>query len=131
MQHFEDAEMQIVKRDGTVVPFNKTKIRKAIISAMRDGGVYLPDIARIIANDAENYFLKGDSTPTISQVEKYVFSRLIHYGQDKTAKAYEAYRAIAEFRRQNNTTDDEIYEIVRGKNAYWNSENSNKKPELA
>ena len=103
MQHFEDEEMQIVKRDGTVVPFNKTKIRKAIISAMRDGGVYLPDIARIIANDAENYFLKGDSTPTISQVEKYVFSRLIHYGQDKTAKAYEAYRAIAEFRRQNNT----------------------------
>ena len=131
MQHFEDEEMQIVKRDGTVVPFNKTKIRKAIISAMRDGGVYLPDIARIIANDAENYFLKGDSTPTISQVEKYVFSRLIHYGQDKTAKAYEAYRAIAEFRRQNNTTDDEIYEIVRGKNAYWNSENSNKNPELA
>ena len=30
-----------------------------------------------------------------------------------------------------NLTDDEIYEIVRGKNSYWNSENSNKNPELA
>lgn len=126
-----DEDLMIVKRDGSIVPFNKTKIRKAVISAMRDGGVYLPDIARIIANDAENYFLKSDSIPTISQVEKYVFSRLIHYGQDKTAKAYESYRAIAEFRRQNNTTDNEIYEIVRGKNVYWNKENSNKDSALA
>lgn len=126
-----DEDLMIVKRDGSIVPFNKTKIRKAIISAMRDGGVYLPDIARIIANDAENYFLKSDSTPTISQVEKYVFSRLIHYGQDKTAKAYESYRAIAEFRRQSNTTDNDMYEIVRGKNEYWNKENSNKDSSLA
>lgn len=126
-----DDDLMIVKRDGSVVAFNKTKIRKAIISAMRDGGVYLPDIARIIANDAENYFLKSDVIPTITQVEKYVFSRLIHYGQDKTAKAYESYRAIAEFRRQNNTTDNEIYEIVRGKNKYWNKENSNKDSALA
>lgn len=126
-----DEDLMIVKRDGSIVPFNKTKIRKAIISAMRDGGVYLPDIARIIANDAENYFLKSDATPTISQVEKYVFSRLFHYGQDKTAKAYESYRAIAEFRRQNNTTDNDMYEIVRGKNDYWNKENSNKDATLA
>lgn len=126
-----DEDLMIVKRDGSIVPFNKTKIRKAVISAMRDGGVYLPDIARIIANDAENYFLKSDSVPTISQVEKYVFSRLIHYGQDKTAKAYESYRAIAEFRRQSNTTDNDMYEIVRGKNEYWNKENSNKDSALA
>ena len=128
---YEEEKMMIVKRDGSIVPFNKTKIKKAIISAMRDGGVYLPDIARIIANDAENYFIQSDATPTISQVEKYVFSRLIHYGQDKTAKAYESYRAIAEFRRLNNTTDDNIYSIIRGENNYWNKENSNKDAEIA
>lgn len=131
MNKIFDDNLMIVKRNGSIVPFNKTKIRKAIISAMRDGGIYLPDIARIIANDAENYFLKSDATPTISQVEKYVFSRLIHYGQNKTAKAYESYRAIAEFRRQSNTTDNDIYEIVRGKNEYWNKENSNKDSALA
>ena len=58
LAHLQDEDLQIIKRDGSIVPFNKTKIRKAIINAMRDGGVYLPDIARIIANDAENYFLK-------------------------------------------------------------------------
>lgn len=126
-----DEDLKIIRRDGNIVPFNKTKIRKAIINAMRDGGVYLPDIARIIANDAENYFLKNDTIPTVSQVERYVFTRLIHYGQSKTAKAYESYRAIAEFRRQNNTTDNDIYEIVRGKNEYWNKENSNKDATIA
>ena len=131
LTHLKDVELEIIKRDGSIVPFNKTKIRKAIISAMRDGGVYLPDIARIIANDAENYFLKSDSIPTISHIERYVFSRLIHYGQDKTAKAYESYRTLAEFRRQNNTTDNDIYEIVRGQNEYWNKENSNKDATIA
>ena len=126
-----DEDLKIIRRDGSIVSFNKTKIRKAIINAMRDGGVYLPDIARIIANDAENYFLKNDTIPTVSQVERYVFTRLIHYGQSKTAKTYESYRAIAEFRRQNNTTDNDIYEIVRGKNDYWNKENSNKDATIA
>ena len=37
MKYLEDEDMKIVKRDGTIVPFNKTNIRKAIISAMRDG----------------------------------------------------------------------------------------------
>ena len=124
-------DLLLIKRNGETVPFNKTKIRKAIVAAMRDGGVYLPDIARLIANDAENYFLKSDSIPTIAQVEKYVFTRLIHYGQSKTAKAYESYRAISEFRRQINTTDDEIYRIVRGQDEEWNKENSNKDSSLA
>ena len=124
-------DLLLIKRNGETVPFNKTKIRKAIVAAMRDGGVYLPDIARLIANDAENYFLKSDSIPTIAQVEKYVFTRLIHYGQSKTAKAYESYRAISEFRRQINTTDDEIYRIVRGQDEEWNKENSNKDASLA
>ena len=124
-------QLMIIKRDGSYVPFNKTKIKQAVIKAMRDGGAYLPDIARIIANDAEKYFTKINTTPTIGMVEKYVFSRLIHYGQEKTAKAYEGYRVVAEFKRQINTTDEDIYSIVRGENAYWNKENSNKDANLA
>ena len=63
--------MNLIKRNGQTVPFNKTKIKQAIVKAMRNGsGIYLPDIARLIANDAERYFGKKDETPTISQVEK-------------------------------------------------------------
>ena len=51
-------ELIVIKRDGREVPFNKTKIKQAIMKAMKATGANYPDIARIIANDTENYFLK-------------------------------------------------------------------------
>ena len=85
--------MQVIKRDGSTVNFDKMKIREAICKSMKNGsGIYLPDIARLIANDAEKYFSKEDETPTIYKIESYVYDRLVHYGQSVTAKAYEGYR---------------------------------------
>lgn len=119
--------LEIIKRDGTKVPFNKTKIKKAIVLAMRNGsGIYLPDIARLVANDAEKYFSKLEETPTIAQVESYVFRRLVHFGQDTTARCYEEYRAVQAFKRKNNTIDKSVLDLVRGNNDEVARENSNK-----
>lgn len=124
--------MNLIKRNGQTVPFNKTKIKQAIVKAMRNGsGIYLPDIARLIANDAERYFEKKDETPTISQVEKYVYQRLIHYGQDLTARAYEEFRAVQAFKRETNTTDSSVLGLVRGTNKEAMNENSNKNARVA
>ena len=124
--------MNLIKRNGQTVPFNKTKIKQAIVKAMRNGsGIYLPDIARLIANDAEKYFKKKDETPTISQVEKYVYQRLIHYGQDLTARAYEEFRAVQAFKRETNTTDFSVLGLVRGTNKETMNENSNKNARVA
>ena len=124
--------MNLIKRNGQTVPFNKTKIKQAIVKAMRNGsGIYLPDIARLIANDAEKYFEKKDETPTISQVEKYVYQRLIHYGQDLTARAYEEFRAVQAFKRETNTTDSSVLGLVRGTNKETMYENSNKNARVA
>ena len=124
--------MNLIKRNGQTVPFNKTKIKQAIVKAMRNGsGIYLPDIARLIANDAEKYFKKKDETPTISQVEKYVYQRLIHYGQDLTARAYEEFRAVQAFKRETNTTDSSVLGVVRGTNKETMNENSNKNARVA
>ena len=124
--------MNLIKRNGQTVPFNKTKIKQAIVKAMRNGsGIYLPDIARLIANDAEKYFEKKDETPTISQVEKYVYQRLIHYGQDLTARAYEEFRAVQAFKRETNTTDFSVLGLVRGTNKETMNENSNKNARVA
>ena len=124
--------MNLIKRNGQTVPFNKTKIKQAIVKAMRNGsGIYLPDIARLIANDAEKYFEKKDETPTISQVEKYVYQRLIHYGQDLTARAYEEFRAVQAFKRETNTTDSSVLGLVRGTNKETMNENSNKNARVA
>ena len=124
--------MNLIKRNGQTVPFNKTKIKQAIVKAMRNGsGIYLPDIARLIANDAEKYFKKKGETPTISQVEKYVYQRLIHYGQDLTARAYEEFRAVQAFKRETNTTDSSVLGLVRGTNKETMNENSNKNARVA
>ncbi len=122
----------IIKRNGETTPFNKTKIRKAITSAMKNGsGIYLPDIARLISNDAEKFFSKQEVTPTINQVETYVYKRLIHYGQDVTAKAYEGFRAVQAFKRETNTTDDSVLGLVRNTNDEVSRENSNKNAKIA
>ena len=119
--------MKIVKRDGTVVEFNKTKIKQAVEKAMKNGsGIYLPDIARLVATDAERYFAKSDEEPTIQKVENYVYSRLVHYGQDLTAKAYEGYRVIQAFKKEASDTDEAILGLVRGTNEEAMNENSNK-----
>ena len=119
--------MKIIKRDGTEVQFNKTKIKQAVVKSMRNGsGIYLPDIARLIANDAERYFEKQDEIPTIQKVEVYVYNRLIHYGQGLTAKAYEGYRAIQAFKKEASDTDEAILGLVRGTNEEAINENSNK-----
>lgn len=120
-------ELNIIKRDGTTVPFNKTKIRQAVLLAMKNGsGIVLQDIARLIANDAERFFKKKNETPTIQMVEKYVFERLTFYGQDLTARAYEGYRVIQAFKKESSDTDEAILGLVRGTNEEAINENSNK-----
>ena len=45
--------LKVIKRDGSTVEFDKSKIREAITKSMKNGsGILLPDIARLIANDA-------------------------------------------------------------------------------
>ena len=54
---------------------------------MKNGsGIFLADIARLIANDAEKYFSKQDEIATIYKIESYVYDRLVHYGQAETAR---------------------------------------------
>ena len=121
--------MKVIKRDGSTVEFDKNKIREAITKSMKNGsGIFLADIARLIANDAEKYFSKQDEIATIYKIESYVYDRLVHYGQAETARAYEGYRAVQEFKRNTNTTDDSILELLSKKNEDVMKENSNKNP---
>ena len=124
--------MEVIKRDGSIVEFNKHKIREAILKAMKHGsGIYLPDIAKLIANDAENYFNDENETPTIYKIESYVYERLVHYGQSITAKSYEGYRAVQSFKRNINTTDESILGLIQKTNEDVLKENSNKNSVIA
>ncbi len=124
--------MKVIKRDGSVVNFDKSKIREAITKAMKNGsGIYLGDIAKLIANDGEKYFSNEIETRTIHKIESYVYDRLVHYGQSVTAKSYEGYRAVQEFKRNTNTTDKSILSLLNKTNEDVIKENSNKNSVIA
>lgn len=123
--------MKVIKRDCSEVNFDKSKISTAILKAMKNGsGIVKPKIAEDIANEIEKECKNKDEV-SISDIESMVYDKLITKKQRLTAKAYEGYRSIREFQRENeNTIDTEITELLSGESDYWNNENSNKNPRL-
>ena len=62
-----------------------------------------PKIAEDIANEIENE-CKDKNEVSVSDIESMVFDKLITKKQRLTAKAYEGYRIIREFQRENENT---------------------------
>mgnify|MGYP001218643817 CR=1 FL=1 len=122
---------KVIKRDCSEVDFDKSKISTAILKAMKNGsGIVKPKIADDIANEIEEE-CKNKEEVGISDIESMVYDKLITKKQRLTAKAYEGYRSIREFQRENeNTTDIEIHDLVEDKDEYWKDENANKNPVL-
>ena len=122
---------KVIKRDCTEVDFQKEKISNAILKAMKNGsGIVKPKIAEDIANEIYEE-CKDKEEVSISDIESMVYDKLISKKQRLTAKAYEGYRSIREFQRDNaNTTDEQISELLDGTSDYWNNENSNKNAKL-
>ena len=120
----------VVKRDGRIVPFDKEKIKLAILKAMEYGnGIKKDKIANDIADEIE-VELKDISETTISDIEGLVYNKLISKKQRLTAKAYEDYRAVREYQRQHNTIDNKVLGIIDGTNNDALAENSNKQKTL-
>ena len=125
--------LKVIKRDGSIVDFDKNKIESAILKAMKYGsGIIDKSIAAKIADDSEIKFKNyNEGTPTIYQVESYVYFSLIEHKQELTAKAYEGYRAVQSFKRNMNTTDDSIMGLINFTNEEVINENSNKNSYVA
>jgi anaerobic ribonucleoside-triphosphate reductase len=121
----------VIKRDCSEVDFDKSKISTAILKAMKNGsGIVKPKIAEDIADEIEEECNNKEDV-SISDIESMVYDKLITKKQRLTAKAYEGYRSIREFQRENeNTTDEEIHNLVEDKDEYWKDENANKNPVL-
>ena len=123
--------MKVVKRNGSLAGFDKNKIYNAIMKAMKNGsGIVKPNIAKKIADEIEEEFTDRDEI-RISEIETAVFDKLIAKKQKITAKAYESYRAIQEFKRNRTELDKIIEGIVDGTNEEAINENSNKNAYIA
>lgn len=123
--------MNVIKRDATLVEFDKNKIISAIMKSMKYGsGIIKPRIAESIAEEIyqEN---KNEEEISIYDIEVAIFNKLIAKKQKLTAMAYTEFKAIRRNQRElENTTDQDISEIIDGTSVYWGGENSNKNPIL-
>ena len=114
--------MQIKKRDGRLVDFDKNKIIVAIEKAMHSPqGKFIKNQAKEISN-----IIEDEKLNSVSEIESRVYFLLNEKDNAETAKAYEAYRAVQAFRHINNTSDDAILGLINGTNEEAINENSNK-----
>ena len=124
-------EIQVIKRDGKVVQYDRQKIMIAVQKAWLDveGEVPAEHIPENIAKSVENYIeFKGLDTIDVEKIQDLVEDFLIEGPNPEVAKAYIRYRHKRELVRKSNSTDKAIKELLEGTNEYWNTENSNKNP---
>ncbi len=123
--------LQVIKRDGTKVDFNKEKIIIAIEKAMHSpSGIYVEGQALEIAGEIENRS-KNKREISIYEIEDLVYYKLIDRKNPATAKAYESYKSVQAYKREQNTSDDEIIGLLNQTNIDVMDENSNKNPIIA
>lgn len=119
--------LEVIKRDGQKVPFDKTKIEIAIEKAMNSStGLYEEGLAGRIADEIEEYAHKIGKTLTIYAIEDQVYYKLLEYHNPATARAYENYKAVQAFKRKENTTDKDVFGLLDRSNTALIDENSNK-----
>jgi len=94
---------QVVKRDGTVVPFNCERITHAIYRAAVAVGGRNRDIAEELTDEVVGVLERtcGDTKiPTVEEIQDIVEKVLIERGHARTAKAYILYRQDRARRRE-------------------------------
>lgn len=117
--------MKVIKRDGSVAPYQTEKISIAISGAFNELGKEFFDDA-VIA-DVENIIYETyNDVVGIEDIQDIVEDVLIEHGYITEAKAYIRYRYKKELLRKANTTDKSIKELLNGESEFWNKENSNK-----
>ena len=100
---------QVIKRNGKKVDFDREKIVIAIEKAMHSSsGVYVENQALEIAKEIEALANNKELPLSIYDIESEVYYRLIQNDNPATARAYESYKSVQQYKREQNTTDEGI-----------------------
>ena len=121
--------MNVVKRNGDIVPFDKQKIISAINSAFMDvdGQIYETDTAKDIAHDIEKDFKFIQShikthIPSVEQVQDAVEDYLMRSERRDVARAYIRHRYKREVAREKR---DDFLDAIGEKLSASNVQNQN------
>ena len=115
----------VIKRDGTKVPFDKSKIVNAIEKAMTctPGGID----ARV-SNAIADYIADMPDILSVEQIQDIVVDSLKNSPFADVAEAYSQWRKYRQEIREKEKTNASILDIIDIRNDAINQENSNKNP---
>ena len=116
---------QVIKRDGTMEPFNAAKITNAIQLAFKQVYSTITPEAVYISNAIAAHISSIDGSKHIEEIQDIIENKLMTYNQE-VARAFIRYRYSHNVIRRENTTDKTLMDMLRGENEYWKDENANK-----
>ncbi|HPI24449.1 MAG TPA: ATP cone domain-containing protein [Candidatus Paceibacterota bacterium] len=120
---------EVKKRDGTVVPFDESKITNAVLKAMKavaEGGEkeatkVAAAVTTLISNTKKEQ--GKDYLPTVEEIQDLVEKELILQKYSSTAKAYILYREKrAEIRKQKGEVPREVKNLVTESKKYFRNQ---------
>ena len=123
--------MKIIKRNGSEVAFDITKIIVAITKAndsVEAVDRMTPVQIQRIAESVELQCQKIGRAPTVEEIQDMVEHYIMAHGAFEVAKHYITYRYTRSLVRKSNTTDDKILSLIECNNEEAKQENSNKNP---
>ena len=125
--------MKIIKRDGREVPYDYTKIQKAIEAA--NGEVAEEDrlsdtMVGLIIGRIERRIEAAGRSVTVEEIQDMVIDELDQAEAHRLARHYSDYRLRHELLRKQNSTDAKILSLLRHDNELAKQENANKDPVL-
>ena len=123
--------MIVIKRNGTEVAFDITKIIAAITKAnnsVEDAARLTPMQIQRIAQSVELSCQKMNRAPSVEEIQDMVEYSVMAHGAFEVAKNYVTYRYTRSLVRRSNTTDDKILSLIECCNEEAKQENANKNP---
>ncbi|WP_325228473.1 anaerobic ribonucleoside-triphosphate reductase [Oscillibacter sp.] len=123
--------MKVIKRNGTEVSFDITKILSAITRANEsiDAEKRMTSTqVRRIAESVELACQELGRSPSVEEIQDLVEYQIMAHGAFEVAKNYVTYRYTRSLVRRSNTTDERILSLIECCNEEAKQENSNKNP---
>ena len=123
--------MTVIKRNGSEVTFDITKIIAAITKANEsvDESIRMtPMQIQRIAESVEFSCLKMNRSPSVEEIQDLVEHQIMAHGAFEVAKNYVTYRYTRSLVRRSNTTDEKILSLIECCNEEAKQENANKNP---
>ena len=123
--------MKIIKRNGSEVTFDISKIENAIRAANEE----VPQSERLTEREVKfaslnvtDECMEAGHTVTVEEVQDLVEDQLMALDHFEVARKYIIYRYVQNQKRHKNTTDDKILALIECNNEEVKQENSNKNP---